>query len=151
VTRVVEEQVSERAMIRATPERLFAILTDFEQYPDWSAAVKAVQVLQRDDQGRGTEVAFQVAAFGRSTCLTLRYDYRSAPERFSWAQESGDLTRGYDGWYSFEAAGSDGEETEVRYQLRVDLKVPLPGFVRRRAEGRLGSKVLRELKARAEV
>ncbi|MDQ1418868.1 MAG: hypothetical protein QOJ52_830, partial [Acidimicrobiaceae bacterium] len=27
---------------------------------------------------------------------------------------------------------------------------PLPGFVKRRAEGRLGVKVLRELKARAE-
>ena len=142
-------------MIRATPEELFNILIDFEDYPSWSADIKAVQVLARDPQGRGTRVAYRAAAFGRSTSLTLVYDYREAPERLSWYQESGDLTRCYQGSYSFEAAdaseGGDGaDETEVVYQLNVDLKVPLPGFVKRRAEGRLGGKVLRELKARAE-
>jgi len=147
----VEERVSERTMIRANPDALLAIVTDFEAYPTWSGEVKAVRVLERDDQGRGTRVAFRVAAFGRSTSLTLLYDYSKAPERFSWVQESGDLTCGYDGWYSFEAAGGEGDETEVHYQLTVDLKVPLPGFVKRRAEGRLGAKVLRELKARAEA
>jgi uncharacterized protein YndB with AHSA1/START domain len=146
----VEEQVAERTMIRATPEALFAILTDFEGYPAWSGDIKAVRVLTRDEDGRGTRVAYRVAAFGRSTCLTLVYDYHEAPERFSWFQESGDLTSGYDGSYSFERAGDDGVETEVHYRLSVDLKVPLPGFVKRRAEGRLGAKVLRELKARAE-
>ncbi len=140
-------------MIRAKPEQLFAIITDFEEYPRWSADIKAVQVLERDDQGRGTKVAFRAAAFGRSTSLTLVYDYHGAPERLSWFQESGDLTRFYDGSYSFETSGDDcgeEEETEVVYHLNVELKVPLPGFVKRRAEGRLGIRVLRELKARAE-
>jgi hypothetical protein len=82
----------------------------------------------------------------------LVYDYSGAPRRLSWVQESGDLTRRYDGSYSFEASESegDGEETEVRYTLTVDLKVPLPGFVKRRAESLVGVKVLRELKVRAE-
>jgi ribosome-associated toxin RatA of RatAB toxin-antitoxin module len=146
----VEDQVSERAMVRATPDALLAIVTDFEGYPSWTDDIKAVRVLERDEQGRGTKVAYRVAAFGRTTSLTLVYDYSAAPQRFSWVQESGDLTRGYVGSYSFEPTGDDGEETEVHYQFAVDLKVPLPGFVKRRAEGRLGVKVLRELKARAE-
>jgi ribosome-associated toxin RatA of RatAB toxin-antitoxin module len=148
----VEEQVVERTMIRATPEQLFAILTDFEDYPTWSGDVKAVKVLERDEEGRGTKVVFRVAAFGRSTSPTLVYDYSGAPWRMTWVQESGDLTRRYDGSYSFEASDNDGdsEETEVRYQLTVDLKVPLPGFVRRRAESLVGVKVLRELKSWAE-
>jgi len=148
----VEEQVVERTMIRATPEQLFAILTDFEDYPAWSGDVKAVKVLERDELGRGTKVVFRVAAFGRSTSPTLAYDYSGAPKRMTWVQESGDLTRRYDGSYSFEASDGDGdgEETEVRYQLIVDLKVPLPGFVKRRAESLVGVKVLRELKSRAE-
>ncbi len=146
----MQEQVAERTMIRATPEALFAILIDFEDYPSWSGDIKAVQVLARDDQGRGTMVTYRAAAFGRSTSLTLRYDYGGAPERLSWVQESGDLTRCYDGSYSFEASAGGGDDTEVVYQLAVELKVPLPGFVKRRAEGRLGVKVLRELKARAE-
>ncbi len=149
----VEEQVAERTMIRATPEQLFAIVIDFEAYPSWSADIKAVRVLARDEQGRGTKVAYRAAAFGYSTVLTLRYDYSEAPQRLSWLQESGDMTRCYQGSYCFEASsdnGGAGDETEVMYQLSVELKVPLPGFVKRRAEGRLGAKVLRELKARAE-
>ncbi|HEX3539785.1 MAG TPA: SRPBCC family protein [Acidimicrobiales bacterium] len=146
----MEEQVVERAMIRATPEDLFAILTEFESYPSWSSDVKAVRVLERDDEGRGTKVVFRVAAFGRSTSPTLAYDYGGAPFRLSWAQVAGDLTRRYDGSYSFEASTAGDAETEVRYQITVDLRVPLPGFVKRRAESLVGVKVLRELKARAE-
>lgn len=150
----MEEQVAERTMIRATPEQLFAILTNFEDYPSWSGDVKAVRVLERDEQGRGTKVVFRVAAFGRSTSPTLVYDYRGAPQHIAWVQESGDLTRRYDGSYSFEASSAEGdgegEETEVHYRLTVDLKVPLPGFVKRRAESLVGVKVLRELKAWAE-
>jgi len=44
---------------------------------------------------------------------------------------------------------SDGG-TEVRYDLAIELVVPLPGFVKRRAEVRILN-TLRELKTRAEV
>jgi ribosome-associated toxin RatA of RatAB toxin-antitoxin module len=144
----VEEQVGERMIIRASPDECFGILTDFERYPEWSADIKAVHVLEKDGEGRGTKVMFRAAAFGRSTSLTLAYDYGAAPDELSWSQVQGDLTRRYDGRYSFDPAG---EETEVTYQLTVELKVPLPGFVKRRAEGRVMTGALRELKARAET
>jgi ribosome-associated toxin RatA of RatAB toxin-antitoxin module len=144
----VEEQVAERMIIRASPEQCFEILTDFDRYPEWSADIKAVNVVGRDDLGRPTRVAFRAGAFGRSTSLTLAYDYSQAPKELSWVQEDGDLTRRYDGSYTFEPTG---EETEVTYQLTVELKVPLPGFIKRRAEGRIVGGALRELKARAEA
>ncbi|MGH9124250.1 MAG: SRPBCC family protein [Acidimicrobiales bacterium] len=146
----MEEKVVERTIVRATPDELFAILTDFDDYPRWSDEVKSVTVLARDERGRGTKVAYRVAAFGRSTALTLVYDYREAPRRFSWVQESGDITETYDGSYTLDSEGNGSHETEVHYQLSVELKVPLPGFVKRRAESRLGVKILHELKVRAE-
>jgi len=39
--------------------------------------------------------------------------------------------------------------TLVRYDLEIDLAVPLPGFIKRRAEVRI-LKTVRELKVRAE-
>jgi ribosome-associated toxin RatA of RatAB toxin-antitoxin module len=144
----VEEQVAERIMVRATPQHCFDALISYEEYPEWSADIKAVTVLERDDLGRATKVAFRAAAFGRTTSLTLGYDYSQAPLRLSWVQEDGDLTRCYDGIYTFEPSG---DETEVTYQLTVELKVPLPGFVRRRAESRIVNGALRELKARVEA
>ena len=48
----------------------------------------------------------------------------------------------------FEPAGSDA--TDVTYHLSVELVVPLPGFIKSRAEGRIIGNALRELKAKVE-
>ena len=144
----MEEQVTERMIIRGTLERCFDVLTSFEEYPEWAADIKSVSVDARDEAGRALQVTFRAAAFGRSTSYTLRYDYQAAPAQLSWAQVAGDLTRRLDGSYQL-APSSDGA-TEITYRLVVDLKVPLPGFVKRRAEGRIMGTALRELKARVE-
>jgi hypothetical protein len=144
----VEEKVTERMVIRGTPQHCFDVLTNFELYPDWAADIKAVTIDERDAQERPLRVTFRAAAFGRSTSYTLRYDYAHAPAELSWIQVSGDLTRRLDGAYILEASGDGG--TDIRYDLVVDLKVPLPGFVKRRAEGRIMGTALRELKVRVE-
>jgi ribosome-associated toxin RatA of RatAB toxin-antitoxin module len=144
----VEEQVTERMVIRASPAYCFQVLTDFERYPEWAADIKAVTVDERDGEGRPVEVTFRAAAFGRSTSYTLRYDYSQAPERLSWHQVRGDVTRRLDGSYEIEA--DDDGSADITYHLVVDLKVPLPVFVKRRAEGRITYTALKELRARAE-
>lgn len=144
----MEEQVAERMIIRGTPEDCYTVLTEFERYPDWAADIKAVHVEESDGSGRASLVTFRAAAFGRSTSYTLRYDYSSAPHELSWVQTDGDLTRRLDGSYQLSPSGDGG--TEIVYRLVVDLKVPLPGFVKRRAEGRIMGTALRELKAVVE-
>ena len=53
-----------------------------------------------------------------------------------------------DGAYHFSSNASGG--TDVRYDLAIELVVPLPGFVKRRAEARILNTV-RELKTRSEA
>ena len=144
----MEDSVTEQMVIRSSPQHCFEVLTDFERYPEWAADIKAVTVDERDEAGRATLVTFRAAAFGRSTSYTLRYDYDGAPGRLSWVQMQGDITRRLDGRYVIEPSGEG--DTEVSYNLVVDLKVPLPGFVKRRAEGRIMGTALRELKVRVE-
>jgi ribosome-associated toxin RatA of RatAB toxin-antitoxin module len=134
-------------MVRAAPTRIYDVVTDFERYPEWAADIKAVEVVERDQDGRAAEVAYRAAAFGRSTSYTLRYDYANAPEQLSWVLVKGDLTSKLDGEYNFEPTGDD---TEVVYHLAAELKVPIPGFVKRRAQARIMSTALRNLKARVE-
>ncbi|MGH9302050.1 MAG: SRPBCC family protein [Acidimicrobiales bacterium] len=142
------EQTTERMTIGASPATCFAVVTDFEHYPLWAADVKHVELVEVDDQGRATRVAWRVAAFGRSTSYTLAYDYSEAPEKLSWAEVEGDMTTMLDGSYEFRAT-EDGE-TDVVYHLVVDLRVPLPAFVKRRAEGRIRGIALKQLKVRVE-
>jgi ribosome-associated toxin RatA of RatAB toxin-antitoxin module len=144
----VEEQVTERMVVRASPDHCFQVLTDFERYPEWASDIKAVSIEERDLEGRPLRVAFRAAAFGRSTSYTLSYDYSGAPSRLSWRQVEGDVTRRLDG--SYEIYPTDDGSADVTYNLVVELKVPLPVFVKRRAEGRITYTALRELRARAE-
>jgi ribosome-associated toxin RatA of RatAB toxin-antitoxin module len=134
-------------VMRASPDRVYEAVLDFERYPEWAADIKQVRIVERDDEGRGLLVSWRAAAFGRSTSYTLRYDYADAPHAVSWVLDHGDITSKLDGAYAFEPH-PDG--TEVVYNLEVELKIPLPGFVKRRAESRIISTALRELKARVE-
>jgi ribosome-associated toxin RatA of RatAB toxin-antitoxin module len=135
-------------IVRASPERCYEVVVDFERYPEWAADIKQVEVTERDDSGRPAVVAYRAAAFGRSTSYTLSYDYAGAPRELTWVQTHGDLTARLDGAYVFEPT-VDGD-TEVVYRLVVELKVPIPGFVKRRAEGRIMQTALKNLKARVE-
>lgn len=132
--------------IGAPLDTCYAVATDFERYPEWARDVKEAIVRTRDDEGRATQVEFRASALGRSTHYTLAYDYSQAPARLSWSMVRGDIMRAIDGAYSFsEVEGG----TEVRYDLSIELVVPLPGFVKRRAEVRILNTV-KELKVRAE-
>ncbi|MEK7292201.1 MAG: hypothetical protein AAB088_02030 [Actinomycetota bacterium] len=76
----------------------------------------------------------------------MAYDYIDAPRRLSWTLVAGDIMRSIRGAYTFETV-PDG--TRVTYDLAIELVVPLPGFVKRRAEVRILD-TLKELKTRSE-
>ncbi|MDA8265706.1 MAG: SRPBCC family protein [Actinomycetota bacterium] len=142
------EQTTEAMVVEASPARCFETVAAIERYPEWVADLKEVNVIERDEQGRPVVVAFRAAAFGRSTNYTLVYDYSKAPEQFAWVQRSGDITERLDGFYRFAEAPGGG--TEITYSLVVELRVPLPGFIKRRAEGNILHAAIRDLKAKVE-
>jgi uncharacterized membrane protein len=143
----VTDYATERTHIAAPLADCWAVVTDFDHYAEWANDIKSVNVLDRDEDGRGTRVTFRAGAFGRSTSYTLSYDYSDAPHLLQWVQAAGDITSRLDGNYEF--VERDGG-TDVTYNLIVELKVPLPGFVKQRAAARIIGTALRELKARVE-
>ena len=142
------ETATESIHIAAPPERVWAIATDLERYPEWTHDVKDVMITSRDADGRPSEVEFRTSALGRSTHYTLSYDYSGAPGALAWSMIKGDIQRSIDGAFRF-APTSDGG-THVDYDLAIELVVPLPGFVKRRAERRILN-AIKELKAFAEA
>jgi uncharacterized membrane protein len=146
----MSEQATERTVIKAPVERCYEVAADIERYPDWAADIKEATVLSRDDEGRPLRVAFRTAAMGRSTNYTLEYDYSDAPHRLSWRQVEGDITKRLDGSYVFTPHPDDPGSTEVAYTLEVDPVIPLPGFVKRRAEAKILRTALPELRDRIE-
>lgn len=143
------ENAREKMIIEAAPAKCYEVAASFEQYPAWAQDVKHVSVQSRDEKDRPLEVTFRAGAFGRTTFYTLCYDYSRAPVTLSWVQVGGDTTSRLDGSYTFNAV--EPEVTEVTYELSVELAVPIPGFVKRRAEVRIVHAALRDLKDRVEA
>src|SRR3546814_17051355 len=87
---------------------------------------------------------------GRSTSYTLRYDHSDDGSRLDWELLRGDIMRRLDGSYVLTPVTGDGDRTLVTYHLDVELVVPLPGFVQRRAESKIIHNALRELRDHGE-
>jgi hypothetical protein len=145
------DQASEHTTIAASPTLCWEVATDFEAYPEWAKDIKEAEVVHRDTEGRASVVRFRAAAMGRSTTYLLGYDYTDAPSVLAWRLLEGDITKQLDGSYAFKAVDGDDSVTDVDYELTAELVVPLPGFVKRRAEGRIMQTALRDLKARVEA
>ena len=140
----MSDRVTETTTIAAPPEAVRAVLIDFPSYPQWATDLKSVEVIDAADHE--PEVRFRAAGMGRSTSYTLKYDL-SDPAVVAWKLTDGDITRKLDGQY---ALSPEGSGTRVDYELEVELVVPLPGFIKRRTQGRIMHTALGELKARVE-
>lgn len=145
-THVADEAV-DRIHIDRSPDECWTVATDYENYPEWAKNVKEVSVLERDDEGRGSKVELRVAAMGKSLRSVYDYDYSGAPGSFSWSLAEGDMLKSLEGRYSFEA---DGNGTRVVYELAVEVAVPMPGFMKKKASRLIMGDALKELKRRVE-
>jgi hypothetical protein len=142
------DEARESIHIEATPERCYGVAIDFDRYPDWASDVKQVEILDRDDEGRGSRVRYEISALGKTIGYVLAYDYADAPDGFAWRLEKADFLSRLDGAYRFDP---DGAGTEVGYVLSVDVTLPLPGFMKRAAAGLIVDNAMKQLKGYIEA
>lgn len=146
------EQTSATLVVNAPVQACYEVGVDVAAYPEWVVDLRSVEVLTTDDDGRPLTARFEAEGLGRMTSYVLAYDLTGAPEVLAWDLVSGDLTREIEGRYRFEDVTEVSGEpmTKVSYDLTIDLAVPLPGFVKRRAEDKIVRSALDRFKARVE-
>lgn len=140
------ERVSDSIDIKASAADIFEVATDYESYPEWNASIKKVKVESRDDEGRGSEVWYEVDAKVKVLQYTLSYDYSNAPDSFSWDLRDGDVKQ-LSGSYAFDEFD---DVTEVTYETTIDPGFPIPGILKRQAEKQIVKAALQDLKKRVE-
>jgi uncharacterized membrane protein len=133
--------------IAAPMETCFGAITDYETFPKWQSAVVDTEVLDWDKKGRGKRVRLFVDAKVRKVDYTLDYRY-DEPERIEWDFVEGNGINGADGHYLFEDLG-DGR-TRATYKLGLEVGIPLPGPVARRAHKSTLKASVEDLKREAE-
>jgi uncharacterized membrane protein len=137
-------------VIEAPIDDVVDVIEDYESYPEW-AEVRTVDVRQRGEGGRATEVAFEVdvPVLGKAS-YTLRYRYAPGGTAISWdSVEAHGAVREVRGEYLLN--DSDGETTAVTYRLAVELGPLVPGFLRTEGAKRVIENALERLKRRVEM
>jgi uncharacterized membrane protein len=133
--------------IDAPIETCFAAIIDYETFPSWQGAVVDTEVLDWDSKGRGKRVRLFVDAKVRKVDYTLDYSY-DEPNRIEWDFVEGNGINGADGHYLFEDLGND--RTRATYKLGLEVGIPLPGPVARRAHKTTLKGSVEDLKKEAE-
>lgn len=133
--------------VDAPIEEVWRVVCDLDAYPSWAADIKGVEVLTSTADGLPETATWRVGGFGLTATYTLRY-HHDAPRSQTWELLRSNELRRMDGEYVLEATPDGG--THVRYLLEVDLKIPVLGMVKRRAERMIVDHALRGLKEQVE-
>jgi ribosome-associated toxin RatA of RatAB toxin-antitoxin module len=134
------------AEIAASPQACFDALTDYERLPEWQGAVKEARILERDKQGRGAVVAYEVDARFKTVRYRLRQVY-DEPTRVASEYLGGDF-RDFAGEWRFQPRDDGGTHAEL--DLRIDPGRFVPGPVRSAIADAVMRRALRDLKRHVE-
>ncbi|MBL1066738.1 SRPBCC family protein [Streptomyces sp. 7-21] len=142
--------------IEATPAEVMSVIADFARYPEWTGEVKEAEVLAVDNEGRAEQVRLLLDAGAIRDEHTLAYDWsggenagNGGEQAVSWSLVKSRMLRSLDGSYRLVPVDG-GKHTEVTYQLTVDVKIPMLGTIKRKAEKVIIERALDGLKKRVE-
>ena len=142
------EHTSSSITIEAAPADVMGVISDFARYPDWTGEVKEAEVLATDGQGRAEQVRLVMDAGAIKDDQVLAYTWTGDHE-VSWTLVKSQMLRSLDGVYRLTPVDG-GHRTEVMYQLTVDVKIPMLGMIKRKAEKVIIDRALDGLKKRVE-
>ena len=118
---------SREVVIEATPEEILAVIADVETAPSWSPQYQSAEVVDTYDDGRPRTVKMKIKAAGLTDEQVVEYSW--ADNEASWTLVKAGQLRSQDAKYTLTP---EGDKTRLRFDLSIDLSVPLPGFVVKR-------------------
>jgi ribosome-associated toxin RatA of RatAB toxin-antitoxin module len=119
---------SKEVIIEASREEVLDVIADVESSPEWSPAQQQVEIVDKDDEGRPHRVRMKVKSAGITDECVVEYTWTD--DVISWSLVSSSAQKRQDASYTL---SSEGDKTRVKFDLTVDPKIPVPGFVMKRA------------------
>ena len=141
------DHASASIVINAKPTTVMATIADIANYPTWVGQIEQTEILEVGPDGRPTRARFLVNAVIAKDEFVTDYTWHG-DDRVSWALVEGEMMSAQDGSYTLRDVG-DGQ-TEVTYDLTVELKVKIPGMLRRKIQSGIIDAALKDLKKHVE-
>jgi len=121
---------SREVVIEATPEEILAVIADVESTPSWSPQYQSAEILESYPDGRPKQVKMVVKAAGLTDEQVIEYTWTDT--KVSWTLVSAGQLKAQDASYTLTPSGDSTQKTRVKFDMSIDLSVPLPGFVIKR-------------------
>ena len=118
---------SREVVIEATPEEILDVIADVEATPTWSPQYQKAEILERYPDGRPKQVEMTVKAAGLTDVMVIEYTWTD--DGVSWTLVSSGQLKAQDAGYTLTP---DGDKTKVRFDMAIDLSIPMPGFILKR-------------------
>ena len=118
---------SREVVIEATPEEILDVIADVRSAPTWSPQYQSADVLDTHDDGRPKRVKMKIKAAGLTDEQEVEYSWTDTS--VSWTLIKAGQLKSQDATYTLTP---QGDKTKVRFDLKVDPSVPLPGFLLKR-------------------
>jgi ribosome-associated toxin RatA of RatAB toxin-antitoxin module len=128
------------ADIDAPIEQVWDVVVDVASAPEWQEGFEAVEVVERDGDGRPLVANTESDAGVRTLKTRVRFTYE-APTLVEWRQEKGDLKSMVGAW---ELEDLGGGRTRATYRLDVDPGRMLGMLIRGPVETRLRDMLIGE-------
>jgi coenzyme Q-binding protein COQ10 len=136
-------RAEETIVIDAPLAKVYALITDYERYPEFLPEMTAVSILSRHDN-------VVVARFDLELMMRFSYTLRleeEPPAAVRWTLESASMMVSNSGAWQLVA---EGDKTRATYVLEVELKGLIPKSVKDRLLGLTLPQTLERFKKRAE-
>ncbi|MDT5072055.1 MAG: hypothetical protein QOH82_1375 [Mycobacterium sp.] len=122
---------SREVVIEATPAEILDVIADVEATPDWSPQYQKAVIRERYPDGRPKQVEMTVKAAGLTDKMVIEYTWTDSS--VSWTLVSSGQLKAQDAGYTLTPLGdTDGEKTRVKFDMSIDLSIPMPGFLLKR-------------------
>ncbi|MUL83802.1 MULTISPECIES: SRPBCC family protein [unclassified Mycolicibacterium] len=118
---------SREVVIEATPQEILDVVADVEATPSWSPQYQRAEILDTYEDGRPKQVKMTVKAAGLTDEQVIEYTW--SENKVSWTLVRAGQLKAQDASYTLTP---DGDKTKVRFDISIDLSVPLPGFILKR-------------------
>ena len=136
---------TEAIVIKASPERILAVVGAVEEWPSWKPGFTKAAVNARDEQGRPTEIEERFEAYGSQHQI---HTVTWGDDWITWERTGGDNRMLVGRWrYQLEP---QGDTTRLVHDYLMDLRAPIPDIILRPGVKKAIKAKLEALKARAE-
>ena len=116
-------EASKTMTMAVSPESLLKVIRDFEKYPEFVEGCHTAKIVSSESSK--TRVAYSIEIMSKAVPYTL--DHYNEDNGVRWQMVDSNLLKSNSGRWILQDLG--GGKTQVTYELALDFKIPVPGFI----------------------